>query len=99
MELKILQLAQRKPLVMRLGAMEIPLEVTGIIGGLLAFTIAMLVWLNQKEVLLSPVFLSGIGILLIGSAVLKTVRLRSHKQRQYPIPVESPLAAPLHEEH
>ncbi|HZD42560.1 MAG TPA: hypothetical protein VE134_00740 [Methanomicrobiales archaeon] len=77
LETRMQQLTQQKPLVMRLGAMEIPLEVTGIIGGLLAFAIALLVSLQQKEVLLSPVFLSGVGMLLIGSALLKTIRVRS----------------------
>jgi hypothetical protein len=68
---------RREPFVMRLGAMEIPIEFTGIIGGLLAFTIAILVVINQKAVLLSPLFLFLVGVLLIGSAMLKMVRTRS----------------------
>jgi hypothetical protein len=71
------RLERREPFVMRLGAMEIPIEFTGIIGGLLAFTIAILVVLNQKTVLLSPVFLSAVGLLLIGSAMIKMIRTRS----------------------
>jgi hypothetical protein len=76
-ERKTQMLEQRRPLVMKLGAVEIPVEVTGIIGGLLAFVIAILVAFNQKAVLLSPVFLSAVGMLLIGSAVGKALRIRS----------------------
>lgn len=77
LEMKTQMLAQRKPLVMKLGAMEIPVEVSGVIGGLLAFTIAILVAINQKAVLLSPVFLAGVGALLIGSALVKALRMRA----------------------
>jgi hypothetical protein len=66
-----------EPFVMHLGTIEIPVEFTGIIGGLLAFTIAILVVINQKEILLSPVFLCGVGVLLISVALLKMVRARS----------------------
>ena len=71
------RLERREPLVMRLGTMEVPIEFTGIIGGLLAFTVAILVVLNQKTVLLSPVFLFVVGLLLIGSAMVKMIRTRS----------------------
>jgi hypothetical protein len=77
LERKTQMLSQRKPMVMKLGAMEIPVEITGVIGGLLAFTIAVLVALNQKAVLLSPAFLAAVGMLLIGSALVKAFRLRS----------------------
>jgi hypothetical protein len=89
-ETKTRALEQRKPLVMKLGAMEIPIEVTGIIGGLLAFTIAILVALDQKAVLLSPVFLTAVGVLLIGSAMLKMIRARSRtiSNPQYPVPAD-----------
>jgi hypothetical protein len=91
METKMQLLEQRKPLMVKLGAMEIPVEVTGIIGGLLAFTIAILVAMNQKAVLLSPVFLTAVGVLLIGSAMLKMIRSRSKtpSDRQYSVPFES----------
>ncbi|HVQ01542.1 MAG TPA: hypothetical protein VMT57_08510 [Candidatus Thermoplasmatota archaeon] len=73
---------QRKPLMMKLGAVEIPVEVTGIIGGLLAFSVAILVALDQKAVLLSPVFLAAVGMLLLGSALVKTIRLRSRATKK-----------------
>ena len=77
MELRLNRPERREPFVMRLGTMEIPIEFTGIIGGLLAFTIAILVVINQKAVLLSPVFLFLVGVLLIGFAMLKMIRTRS----------------------
>jgi hypothetical protein len=77
MELRLNGPERREPFVMRLGTMEIPIEFTGIIGGLLAFTIAILVVINQKAVLLSPVFLFLVGVLLIGFAMLKMIRTRS----------------------
>jgi len=76
LEMKTQLLAQKKPMVMKLGTMEIPVEITGIIGGILSFTIAALVALDQKTVLLSPVFLGAVGILLIGSALMKALRMR-----------------------
>ena len=96
METKMQLLEQRKPLVMKLGAMEIPIEVTGIIGGLLAFTIAILVAMNQKTVLLSPVFLTAVGILLIGSAMVKMIRMRSRATSDpvYSVPFESSASHP-----
>jgi chromosome segregation ATPase len=76
LETKTRLLAERKPLVMKLGAMEIPVEITGVIGGLLAFTIAALVAFGQKAVVLSPVFLAAVGLLLTGSALVKALRMR-----------------------
>jgi len=92
MELRLERTERREPFVMRLGAMEIPIEFTGIIGGLLAFTIAILVAINQKEVLLSPVFLFLVGVLLIGSAMLKMVRARSRSSLRpyFTMPLKTP---------
>jgi hypothetical protein len=87
--LKMERLERREPLVMRLGTMEVPIEFTGIIGGLLAFTVAILVVLDQKAVLLSPVFLFIVGILLIGSAMLKMIRThtRTTMRPSYAMPL------------
>lgn len=86
------QKTSTEPFVMHLGAIEIPVELTGIIGGFLAFTIALLVLFGQKEVLLSPFFLSGIGVLLIGVAMVKMIRARS-KTLLRPL-MTMPLSAP-----
>jgi hypothetical protein len=93
LRLRMQRLERREPLVMRLGTMEIPIEFTGIIGGILAFIITFLVVLNQKAVLLSPFFLSGVGALLLGSALVKMVRTRSrmslHPTYSMPVPTQS----------
>jgi hypothetical protein len=94
MELRLERTERRKPFVMRLGTMEIPIEFTGIIGGLLAFTIAILVAINQKAILLSPVFLFLVGVLLIGSAMLKMVQTRSRSSLRpyFTMPLTTPSA-------
>ena len=94
MELRLERTDRREPFVMRLGAMEIPIEFTGIIGGLLAFTIAILVAINQKAILLSPLFLFLVGVLLIGSAMLKMVRTRSRSLMRpyFTMPLTTPSA-------
>jgi hypothetical protein len=76
------QYQRREPFKMRLGTMEIPIEFTGIVGGFLAFLIAVLVALDQKAVLLSPYFLSAVGFLLIGVAMVKMVRTRTRSPKQ-----------------
>ena len=68
---------RRKPPVMKLGRMEIPIEITGIIGGMLAFVLAFIVMAGQKDIILSPLFLFIVGLILIGSALFKTLNLGS----------------------
>jgi hypothetical protein len=77
LELRMKRSERHEPFVMHVGALEVPVEFTGLIGGLLAFIIAMLVLIDQKPILLSPVFLFLVGLLLIGFALLKMVRTRS----------------------
>jgi hypothetical protein len=67
-----------EPFVMHLGSLEVPIEFTGIIGGLLVFLIAGLILIGQKEILLSPLFLVPVGLLLIGFALIKMIRNRTH---------------------
>ncbi|MBN1860927.1 MAG: hypothetical protein JW840_05645 [Candidatus Thermoplasmatota archaeon] len=89
LEQRLKHTEQHHSLVMRVGAVEIPIEFTGIIGGLLAFTIAILVLLGQKEILLSPIFLFLVGLVFLTFALVKMVRLRSqvavHPFRNIPI--------------
>jgi hypothetical protein len=91
-DLRLEHTERREPFVMRLGAMEIPIEFTGILGGLLAFTIAILVLINQKAILLSPLFLFLVGLLLIGSAMVKMVRTRSRSSLRpyFTMPLKTP---------
>jgi len=71
---------QGRPLVMRLGRFELPLEISGILMGGLAFMVAALVFLGQKAVLGDPLFLAGIGCVFLVSAVVKHVT-RAGKMR------------------
>jgi hypothetical protein len=91
------QKERHAPLMMHLGSLELPVEFTGIIGGLLAFLIAVLVLIGQKEILLSPWFLFPVGLLLIGFALIKMVRNRSHRSLHpfLPLPLDSTPSAQL----
>jgi hypothetical protein len=63
---------QRGRLVtMRLGRFEVPLELSSILFGGLAFTVATLIVVGQKQVLVDPAFLAGIGIVFLSSTVIK----------------------------
>jgi hypothetical protein len=73
--IRLEKIEKREPPVVRFGSMEIPMEISGVIGGLLAFIIAALVLIGQKYILLSPIFLSLVGVLLISSAMIKTFRI------------------------
>jgi len=76
-EQRLHALERREPFSMRLGSLRIPLEITGIIGGILAFIIAVLLWLDQRSIVLSPWFLLLIGVVLLGSAVGKSIHNRA----------------------
>lgn len=95
-DLQMNQTERNEPFMMHLGSLEVPVEFTGIIGGLLAFTVAILVLINQKEILLSPWFLIPVGLLLIGFAFLKMFRNRSRTPLQsfISMPLKNP-SAPL----
>jgi len=74
--IRLEKIEQREPLVMKLGRVEIPIEITGVIGGIIVFIIAILISLGQKEIIISPLFLFIVGFILIGSAVFKTFNIR-----------------------
>lgn len=72
-ELIALQLLKKKqPLMMKLGQKQIPLELTGIIGGSIAFIISGLLFVDASDIVLSPWFLFGIGSVLMGSTYFRT---------------------------
>jgi len=83
LHIRLEKIESREPPMMKIGSMEIPIEFTGIIGGILVFIIAILVIVGQKEIIISPIFLAIVGILLIGSALFKTINLRSGFNRFY----------------
>ncbi len=68
-----------RPMMMRLGRFELPLEVSGILMGGLAFTVAALIFLGQKAVLVDPAFLAGVGCVFLTSALAKRVIMKTRK--------------------
>lgn len=95
---RIETLERREPPIVRLGSMEVPIEVTGVIGGILAMIIAVLVALDYNTIVASPLFLFGMGLVLIGSAVIKSFRFRSRtpSQKSFMLPHRVPA---IEEEH
>ena len=75
--IRLEKIERREPPLMKLAGIEIPIELTGVVGGILAFVLAILVVIDQKEIILSPLFLSLVGLVLIGSAIFKTFHIGS----------------------
>ena len=61
---------------MKLGKMEVPIEISGLIAGFIAIFAALFVYLDETEFLISPMFLGIVSLLFIGSAVFKAVKSR-----------------------
>jgi len=76
-ENRLEKIERRAPPVMKIGDMEIPIEITGIIGGILVFIIAIIVAFGQREIIISPPFLALIGSILIISSLFKMLKIRS----------------------
>lgn len=71
---RINRLEKRAPPVMKLGGMEVPIEIAGVIAGGISLLAACLVFFNKQSFLVSPVFLAIVGIVFIGAALLKTIK-------------------------
>ncbi|MEA3458649.1 MAG: hypothetical protein U9R21_08235 [Candidatus Thermoplasmatota archaeon] len=76
-QLRLEKIERKNPPVMKLGDMEIPIEITGVMGGIIAFIMAVIVAADQSEIIISPLFLLLIGFILIGSALFKTFNIGS----------------------
>jgi len=63
LERRMERLEKRKATV-KVGRIEVPIEITGIVGGMLAFVIAALLFEGYKDMVISPVFVMFIGIVL-----------------------------------
>jgi len=81
--LRLQKIERREPPFMKLGKMEIPIEIAGFIGGILAFVIAAMVALGYKDIVISPIFLSIVGIVLIASTLFKTLNIRTSTSRTF----------------
>jgi len=74
---RVEKLERKSPPTMKLGKIEIPIEISGIIAGLIALIAALLISVNKTDLLTSPIFLTTIGITFIGSVLVKAIRLRN----------------------
>jgi hypothetical protein len=77
---RISRLENRAPPVMKLGGMEVPIEIAGVIAGGTALFAAVLVVFKQQSFLVSPGFLAFVGIVFIAAALLKTVKTSKAKK-------------------
>lgn len=73
-EERVSKIEKRAPPTMKLGNIEVPIEIAGVISGGIAIFAALLVFLNQRSFLISPGFLAFIGILFISATLLKSVK-------------------------
>ncbi|MCD6330888.1 MAG: hypothetical protein J7L80_01635 [Thermoplasmata archaeon] len=73
MERRLERLEKKKATpVVKVGKIEVPVEITGIVGGLLALFIAALLFGGYKKLVISPSFVMFIGIVLLTATALKT---------------------------
>jgi len=71
LERRMERLEKRKATV-KVGKIEVPVEITGIVGGILAFVIAALLFEGYKDLVISPVFVMFVGIVLVFATGIKT---------------------------
>ncbi|MCD6481844.1 MAG: hypothetical protein J7L31_06205 [Thermoplasmata archaeon] len=70
--LERLEKIRKATATVKVGKIEVPFEVTGLIGGFLAFLIAILLFEGYKELVISPPFVMFIGLVLLTATALKT---------------------------
>lgn len=78
------KLEQSAPMLMRLGSWEIPVEIAGVIAGGISLLAALLVSIGEQGVLITPLFLAFVGVVFIGSALFKTLRLNRYHKKNSP---------------
>ncbi len=71
LERRMEELEGRKATV-KVGRIEVPVEITGIVGGVLAFLIAALLVQGYRELIISPAFVVFLGVVLVAAAAFKT---------------------------
>lgn len=73
------RLQKREPPILHIGAVELPIEISGLLGGILSFILAGLVLLGQAPLITSPAFLILVGFVFLLSTLLKIWNPRQHK--------------------
>jgi len=74
---RIGNLERNAPPTMKIGKMQIPIEISGITAGSIALFAALMVALNKTVIITSPVFLVLAGIVFFGTTVFKTLKSRN----------------------
>ena len=68
------KIESRAPPVMKVGRVEVPIELAGVIAGVTALLAAFFVTINKSSILVSPLFLAIVGCVFISSALLKSFK-------------------------
>jgi len=76
------RLYKREPPILQIGNVELPVEISGLLGGILAFILAGLVLLGQAPLITSPLFLILVGFVFLLSTLLKIWNPKQHKTTQ-----------------
>lgn len=74
---RIENLERKAPPTMKIGKMQIPIEISGITAGSIALFAALMVGINKTEIITSPLFLAFAGIVFFGTTVFKTIKSRN----------------------
>lgn len=71
---RVEKVEDRSPFYMRLGRLELPVEVAGVVCGFVAFVAAVFMYFDMKLLLISPVFLALVGLLFFAAALFKAIK-------------------------
>lgn len=74
-----LERLEKKKAIVKVRKIEVPLEITGIVGGFIAFIIAILLFGGYKDIIVSPPFVMFVGIVLLTATALKTYLINIKK--------------------
>ena len=75
-----LEKLERRKATVKVGKIEVPIEITGLVGGLLAFLIAILLWEGYKKLVISPLFVGFVGLVLLLATGAKTYIINATKK-------------------
>ncbi len=81
---RIEDLERIAPPTMKIGSMEIPIEISGITAGSIAIFAALMVSINKTDIITNAAFLGFAGILFIGATVFKTLKSKKQVHRTKP---------------
>lgn len=73
---RIEKIEHTAPPIMKIGKMEVPIEISGVIAGFIAIIAALFVNYQMTSFIISPVFLLLVGLIFIASALFKSIKAR-----------------------